>query len=291
MTEQEWLTSTDPRRMLDHLLHGAIAFRERPGGLPANRRTRLPCATDRKLRLFACACCRAVWPLLADQRIRLAVEVAEKFADGLETRDELLAAYGGAFEADTEVNGDGELPPSGNLAVRMAYNVAYPGIKAALSPVLRWAEPAVAAEFLRHIVNPWHSVCAWRVVYDGLCRKCKDTGSGGDNFTEGGKRVTCLACRNTGHECVRRPEPWLTPTVTALAAALYDGGDCAHALHDALLEAGAPAEIVEHFRPQPCNACGGRHSAACSGACRGTGWQPQFHPKGCWALDLILGKE
>ena len=46
MTESEWLTCADPTRMLQRV--------DRP-------------ASDRKLRLFACACCRWVWPLLRDK--------------------------------------------------------------------------------------------------------------------------------------------------------------------------------------------------------------------------------
>jgi hypothetical protein len=59
------------------------------------------------------------------------------------------------------------------------------------------------------------------------------------------------------------PSSW-PPLVSQLTAALYAGEDCAFALHDALLEAGH-ADLAEHFREAG-------------------------HPKGCWALDLILGK-
>ncbi|MBL8794809.1 MAG: hypothetical protein JNM56_12950 [Planctomycetia bacterium] len=54
-------------------------------------------------------------------------------------------------------------------------------------------------------------------------------------------------------------------TVVELAQSLYDGQDCAFALHDALLDAGL-TEFAEHFR------------------------QESWHPKGCWALDLVLSK-
>src|SRR5579884_2430292 len=49
-------------------------------------------STDRKLRLFACACCRSVWDLLSTEENRHAIEVAERFADGLASDDELATA-------------------------------------------------------------------------------------------------------------------------------------------------------------------------------------------------------
>jgi hypothetical protein len=61
------------------------------------------------------------------------------------------------------------------------------------------------------------------------------------------------------------PPSWPS-TVVQLADSLYAGQDCAFALHDALLEAGH-AELAEHFREE------------------------KSHPKGCWAMDVILGKK
>jgi hypothetical protein len=70
MTEQQWQAATSPDEMLAFL---------------AGR------AGDRKLRLFACACCRQVWELLSD-RSRSAVEVAERYADGKATERERAEA-------------------------------------------------------------------------------------------------------------------------------------------------------------------------------------------------------
>src|SRR5262249_40559551 len=71
LTEHDWLTGTDPAPLLQFL-------RGKAGG--------------RKLRLFACACCRHVWHLLPDEQVRGAVETAERFADGLADVRELTAA-------------------------------------------------------------------------------------------------------------------------------------------------------------------------------------------------------
>jgi hypothetical protein len=48
---------------------------------------------NRKLRLFGCACCRRIWPILNRKKLRQAIEVAERFADGRAREDERNMAY------------------------------------------------------------------------------------------------------------------------------------------------------------------------------------------------------
>ena len=71
MNEEEWLACTDPTPMLD-FLRGKVS--------------------DRKLRLFVCACCRRIWHKLFDTQSRRAVEVAERLADGQADLAEVAAA-------------------------------------------------------------------------------------------------------------------------------------------------------------------------------------------------------
>jgi len=95
---------------------GPIVCRVRLGGkiiegdnkVVASRRTVLWMANaDHELMLFACwsvrntplADGRVVWDLLTDKRSQTAVEVAERYADGLVTNDELDAARNEAINA------------------------------------------------------------------------------------------------------------------------------------------------------------------------------------------------
>src|SRR5262245_49414329 len=76
MTEAEWVDRPTSKAALKHL--------HRPPG-------------DRKLRLFLCHCCRGVWHLLG-KRCRAAVEVAQRFADGMASEEELAGARVAAKE-------------------------------------------------------------------------------------------------------------------------------------------------------------------------------------------------
>jgi hypothetical protein len=58
-----------------------------------------PFASERKSRLFACARCRSYWSLMIDEPSRKAVEIAEKFADGLASDAERATAHRHASDA------------------------------------------------------------------------------------------------------------------------------------------------------------------------------------------------
>src|SRR5262249_25653766 len=48
--------------------------------------------TQRKARLFMCACCRRIWRLFWHETSHRVVELSEQFADGLATQGELYVA-------------------------------------------------------------------------------------------------------------------------------------------------------------------------------------------------------
>jgi hypothetical protein len=77
MTESEWHACTDPQTLLAALGDGP---------------------EERELRLLACACCRRVGYLITDRASRRAIEVAERFADGTASEQELARAHRAGWE-------------------------------------------------------------------------------------------------------------------------------------------------------------------------------------------------
>jgi hypothetical protein len=260
VTEQDWLACTDPERMLNHL------------------RGR---ASDRKLRLLACACVRRLWPLVYDERGRQAVAAVERLSDGDTTAEGLSLARQAALKA---------LVDSPDL-----WPAARPLADAVLAltdaDVMNAARAGVALLQLthRHLLhevfgNPFRPVAV--------------------------------------------SPAWHTSQVLALAQAAYDERelpagtlDAARlaVLADALEEAGCTEEVlVRHLRGEEvCPGCAGkgvidRYSAPpthrtptraknkavvtsklqlCA-RCGGGKWvrSDAPHVRGCWAVDLLLGK-
>jgi hypothetical protein len=233
MTEAEWLACADLRDILGFL---------RGKG------------SQRKQRLFACACCRRAWGLLAGERWRDAVLVAERFADGRATADELA----GAREADW---------PGAEASERVVYaagaaraSVSEEAGEAAAGAA--WdAAQALCVEGVRGTRHP--DVASWQAAWVAARvgeRRCQ-WALLGDLFA---------------NPLFASPLPvaldpaWRTRTALQLAQGIYDARafDRLPILADALEEAGCTDTVLLSH-------------------CRG----PGPHALGCWVVDLLLGKE
>lgn len=142
MTETDWLATTDPRTMLEFL-----------------RRK----VSDRKLRLFACGCCRRLWHLMPDRRSRTALEVAERVADGLVSGStELEAAWKARLGIPHDHSGWALQPDAFTAAKRGAEHLAN-AVRMQQKPLRRhesWLKELVAQAILIRCVfgNPFRLV-------------------------------------------------------------------------------------------------------------------------------------
>jgi len=121
--------------------------------------TREGVLSDRDCRLFAVYCARSIEHLLTDQRFRDAIAVAERFADGKATRDELAAARVAAWHAsvaalDARVAAGGDLTDDASAA---AWYVAHPSA----GPSAWSAASAAAAAGAAANVAVRHEQAAW----------------------------------------------------------------------------------------------------------------------------------
>jgi hypothetical protein len=222
MTEEQWLAQVEPGRMLAFL-------RDRASG--------------RKLRLFACACCRQVWHSLTDSRCRAAVEQAERYADGLASKKSLTPLR---VEARKAVRRQ-DIPYWRGRAFHACLNVV--------------------DDVPAHEVAEWAAQDAYGAV---LC---------GDGDHQAASQMQAALLRDIFRPFrpVTLDPAWGTPLVVALAQAVYEERELPAGtldparlavLADALEDAGCTnSDILAHLRG------------------------PGPHVRGCWAADLLLGKE
>jgi len=222
MTEEQWLACEDPQRLLELVRSGA---------------------SDRKARLYACALARRVWDKLT-QPERTALEVAERFADGLGPPQEREAAELALYLQPNEPSARGygsnvyfvlcavSSPAYPSVGHAFRYTVEAFGLRHALADVLFRTEDKARARLLRDIFNPCHP----------------QAGGSLPSASDG------LALAHAAYDERHLPEGALDRARLAILA-------------DALEDAGcADAELLGHLR------------------------SPGPHVRGCWALDLILGK-
>jgi hypothetical protein len=229
MTEQEWLTETARPQWLIALPMYTGAFARTKKG-------------KRKLLLFAVGCCRMMDGLLWDDRLRNAIEVAERYADGLATDEERSAAAVAAAPLSLGTY-SGNTPDSRRATVgSLAYDVV--GQKPAHAALGQTAMP---------------------IPLGGLALPDGRTG----------KALLCDVIREVFGNFINPAVAekhwlrWNDRTIPRLAQAIYDEKDWDRmgVLADALVDAGCSDDsILTHLRG------------------------PGPHVRGCWAVDLLLGR-
>lgn len=349
MTEQEWLASEDPQRMLEW----------QQGNNPLLPACPLPPVSPRKLRLFACACCRqpevwdgaecgrcggsgAYWQQygpddnydredclnchgtgriggLTDPRSREAVEIAERYADGLATELDRMRSHRAAHEVPrSEI--PGIVMAAAECVTPLAADAAS-RIRQCMQTIAGISD-ATQAALLREIAgNPWRPV----TLPPGPTKKCGKCGGRKGRIDY--RRCAacngrgCKTCDNDGgiehwqwcSDCSGTGQipgicPWLTwnnGTVPRLAQAIYDTRqwDALPQLADLLEEAGCTEEaILRHLRGEErCWGCVAMLVQAelsdpprrvnCN-ECSDTRWISlrSPHARGCWALDALTGR-
>jgi hypothetical protein len=221
MTEAEWLACTESIPMQVFL----------PGK-----------ASERKILLSLLACCRRMWHLLADGRIRKGIEVAEQYADGQADEEELTAAL---------VAWGAWLYPTGKPRWIASYR-------------------SDTTEIKMNIVYSLKIETAIR-VFGGTARRIELESEQPALFRE--------VIGNPFRPVTISPTvlTWHDATVVRLAQSAYEERHLPvgtldpsrlAVLADALEEAGCTSDdVLGHLRG------------------------PGPHVRGCWAVDLLLGKE
>ena len=86
---------------------------------------------DREMRLFAVECARSVQHLMTDKRSIDALDVAERYANGLATKDDLAAAWDAAGDAARAAAWPAAWAAAGDAAWAAAWAAARAGARAA----------------------------------------------------------------------------------------------------------------------------------------------------------------
>jgi hypothetical protein len=256
VTEADWLTCGAPEALLRYLFGHTeeqsrwFGWLRRSG--PAPETPARPPVSRRKLRLLTVAYCRRVADLLVDPSSCAALEVAEQDADGLVDRQQVTKA-----EADAAA--------AAELAFDSSRSTALDAILLSNRSAHRAA--ANAAQAVWEAIRGRHLWTATQFAVQAATYAI-DSGADAAWAVEAlGVGTQLKLIRHvTGNPFCPYGAPSSWPgAVVALAEALYSGADAGFALHDALLESGYP-ELAEHFQAET------------------------WHPKGCWAVDAILGK-
>ena len=218
--------------------------------------------SDRKLRLWSCGCIRRIWAVLVDKRSREAVVVAEDFADGRADLKRMRSVYKASERAWLKMR-----------TWRDRQFLATLGGGSAASPPLypdcqyygAIAASAVADTSRQRYFEGHAPAMAVMAVRPSPADP-QDTAP-----AEQAAQASLVRCTfgNPFRPVVLLPD-WRTDTAVVLARRMYESRDFSAMpiLADALQDAGCDnADVLDHCRHPK-----------------------QVHVRGCWVIDLVLGK-
>ena len=259
MNSVDWATSRSPDLMLN-----GIRGRE----------------SRRKVRLFTIACCRRFLAILADERSRHALEVIEGYVDDNANDIQLQEASEAAEQAfqsqrlrvlasivGSELASQASKEPGGlfrlidTQAARDAHDAA-DGDPAAMAASAAWSATASDLE----LQNAGYSL-----IDSAIGTANQAAAAASDTKVEEEMQAELL--RDIFGDPLREihlDRQFVTPTITAMSKQMYDSHDFVSMpmLANALEAAGCrDTAILDHCR------------------------SPSPHVRGCWVLDLILGKQ
>lgn len=255
MTESEWVNATDPHEMLNWLYRAAPI-------------------SERKARLFACACVRRVWDLLGDDRCRELVRVAEWVTEGELGQDELRKADAALDVAaqDCEMS----LPRLDAQVIFLRPDALQPARRAAqyrAAGNAAWTQGTLAGACAR--LASRYSV--WLAAWGTESAELPAPASAVSARLQAERLAQAGILRDLIGPIPVRPvhldRTWLESgnrLVMSLAGSIYENQDFSAmpVLADALEDSDCTyTDFLDH--------------------CRG----PGPHARGCWVVDLLLGKE
>ncbi len=256
MTEAEWQTCDDPGPMLAFLG---------------------PRMSDRKRRLFAVACCRRVERLFFSEYSVKALDLADRLADGLAKESQRARLYGKyAEEVEDRANWWYSDSHCRYLADAATVNTISPKADAIKASDRTASAVALesASEFEARLANEEYEMELAELMVErpDLANTVSDaTKDAFDTVRATERRAQADLLREVVGNPFRPANiapAWRTKDVVTLAKVIYEEERFANVpvLADALEEAGASADLLEHLRG------------------------PGPHVRGCWVIDLLLGK-
>lgn len=270
MTEAEWLDSTDPIAMVEFLRETSV-----PGDTVNWRRSdwrfdEPQDPTDRKFRRFACACCRRIWDRIPEKCNRDAVAAVEDYLDGLLGGPAVQEAMIASSAVEWKEDGSGRRSEPGYWAVkylgrgfykltagRSALFIAFQIVFMADEEYKTLAGEEYFARI--HAAGEFQHPFQWPLPVPAPVVAERVALSG---------LLRCLF--GNPFRPVALDLRWRSADVMALAQGIESdqAWDRLPILADALMDAGCDSEeILAHCRSEA------------------------THVKGCWAVDLVLGKE